>query len=119
MHVNCLAAAMDSLASRPVDAVLLDLQLPDGGQVTVRTSAEGHGYFRVEVQDTGPGIAPQDIGRLFAEFQQLESGTTRRHQGLGLALTKRLVQAQGDQYSTYRMVSTNTFSPTSTLGVKT
>jgi signal transduction histidine kinase len=112
---------MDSLASRPVDAVLLDLQLPDGGQVTVRTSAEGHGYFRVEVQDTGPGIAPQDIGRLFAEFQQLESGTTRRHPGtgLGLALTKRLVQAQGAQYSTYRMVSTNTFPSTSTLGVKT
>jgi signal transduction histidine kinase len=79
---------------------------PDGGQVAVRTSAESNGYFRVEVQDTGPGIAPQDIGRLFAEFQQLESGTTRRHQGtgLGLALTKRLVQAQGGSVAVHSVL---------------
>ncbi len=79
---------------------------PDGGQVAVRTSAESNGYFRVEVQDTGPGIAPQDIGRLFGEFQQLESGTTRRHQGtgLGLALTKRLVQAQGGSVAVHSVL---------------
>lgn len=70
---------------------------PAGGSITVRTRAEGEHHFRVEVQDTGPGIAPQDIERLFVEFQQLDEGFTRKHQGtgLGLALTKRLVQAQG------------------------
>jgi signal transduction histidine kinase len=68
-----------------------------GGRVTVRVVPEGGEHFRFEVEDSGIGIAPADLGRLFVEFQQLESGTSKRHQGtgLGLALTKRLVEAQG------------------------
>ncbi len=70
---------------------------PNGGRVTVRARTEGDDQFRIEVQDTGIGVAPQDLGRLFVEFQQLESGSGKRHPGtgLGLALTKRLVEAQG------------------------
>ena len=69
---------------------------PDGGEVTIRTSVEGH-TFRLEVEDTGIGIKPEDRGRLFAEFRQLDAGTAKRHPGtgLGLALTKRIVEAQG------------------------
>ena len=53
--------------------------------------------FRLEVADTGIGIRPEDIGRLFVEFEQLDSGAARQHQGtgLGLALTKRIVETQG------------------------
>jgi len=70
---------------------------PDGGRVIVRLQAEGPQLFRLEVEDTGVGIAPEDLGRLFVEFQQLEGGASKRHQGtgLGLALTRRLVEAQG------------------------
>ena len=70
---------------------------PEGGRVAIRVSPEGDAMFRLEVEDTGPGIAPSDLGRLFIEFQQLESGAAKRHQGtgLGLALTRRLVEAQG------------------------
>ncbi|HSN30859.1 MAG TPA: response regulator, partial [Kofleriaceae bacterium] len=69
----------------------------DGGRVVVRVAPEGDKLFRVEVEDTGVGIAPDDLGRLFIEFQQLEGGAGKRHQGtgLGLALTRRLVEAQG------------------------
>ncbi len=68
-----------------------------GGQVTIRVVAEGADHFRFEVQDSGIGVAPKDLGKLFIEFQQLETGRSKRHQGtgLGLALTKRLVEAQG------------------------
>jgi PAS domain S-box-containing protein len=70
---------------------------PEGGRVVIRIVPEGSDFFRLEVEDTGVGISPDDIGRLFIEFHQLESGASKRHQGtgLGLALTRRLVEAQG------------------------
>jgi len=70
---------------------------PDGGRVTIRAVAVDDDWFRLEVVDTGVGIAPADLSLLFVEFQQLESGTTKRHQGtgLGLSLSRRLVEAQG------------------------
>jgi PAS domain S-box-containing protein len=69
----------------------------EGGQVIVRTIAEDEHAFRLEVEDNGIGIAPGDIGRLFVEFQQLDTGAAKKHPGtgLGLVLTRRLVEAQG------------------------
>jgi DNA-binding response OmpR family regulator/nitrogen-specific signal transduction histidine kinase len=68
-----------------------------GGCVSLRACAAGAHHFRLEVEDTGIGIAEHDLGRLFVEFQQLDAGHGKQHQGtgLGLALTRRLVQAQG------------------------
>jgi signal transduction histidine kinase/DNA-binding response OmpR family regulator len=70
-----------------------------GGSVTARAFPTLGGLFRLEVQDTGVGIAPEDISRLFVEFQQLDAGAAKKHAGtgLGLALTRRLVQAQGGE----------------------
>ncbi|MBI3970317.1 MAG: PAS domain S-box protein, partial [Chloroflexi bacterium] len=72
---------------------------PDEGQVTVRLQPEGAERFRLEVVDTGIGIKPEDLGRLFVEFQQLDASTAKKYQGtgLGLALTKRIVEAQGGE----------------------
>ena len=69
----------------------------EGGLIVVRAMPEGDASFRVEVEDSGIGIAAADLPRLFVEFQQLDSSYTKRHQGtgLGLALTRRLIQAQG------------------------
>ena len=69
---------------------------PEGGRVVVRTRAQGAAHFRLEVEDTGIGIAAEHLPRLFTEYAQLDAGSTKQHQGagLGLALTRRLVLAQ-------------------------
>jgi PAS domain S-box-containing protein len=68
-----------------------------GERVTVRMRPEGEEAFRIEVEDRGIGISERDVAKLFVEFQQLDSGASKRHQGtgLGLALTRKLVAAQG------------------------
>jgi signal transduction histidine kinase len=51
------------------------------------------------VCDTGIGIRPEDLDKLFQPFHQLESGLSRRHEGtgLGLAICKNLVNLLGGQ----------------------
>jgi signal transduction histidine kinase len=68
---------------------------PDGGAVDVRANQED-GEIRVSVADTGPGIAAEDHERIFEEFQQTEAGVAQHEgTGLGLALSKRLVELHG------------------------
>ena len=68
-----------------------------GGWVQLRALAEDEGWFRVEVEDNGVGIAEADQARLFTPFQQVQTGLAKAHggTGLGLALTRRLVELQG------------------------
>jgi signal transduction histidine kinase len=70
---------------------------PDGGSVSVRCALTDTTQFRIEVEDNGIGIGSADLGRLFVEFQQLDATTAKKYAGtgLGLALTKRMVEAQG------------------------
>jgi signal transduction histidine kinase/CheY-like chemotaxis protein len=67
-----------------------------GGQVRVSARRQ-RAVVRFDVTDTGIGIAAEDQKRLFVEFQQLSTGLGRRQQGtgLGLALSKRLVELHG------------------------
>ncbi len=68
----------------------------DGGKVEIFAAPHDASWFRLQVRDTGIGIKPEDLGKLFIEFQQLDVGFARRYQGtgLGLALTKKLVELQ-------------------------
>jgi signal transduction histidine kinase len=69
---------------------------PEGGRVTIRAELVGEA-FRVEVEDTGIGIAKEDLRHLFVAFRQLDAGLTKRYPGtgLGLVLSKRLAEAHG------------------------
>jgi PAS domain S-box-containing protein len=67
----------------------------DGGSIQVRARWEGGRAFRIEVEDSGAGIEPADITRLFADFQQLDSAKSGVGTGLGLVLTKHIVEQQG------------------------
>ena len=69
---------------------------PEGGDVELSVEEDGDAVV-TRVRDTGIGIAPEHLPLIFENFQQLESGTTRRFQGigLGLAIVKRTVEFLG------------------------
>jgi protein-histidine pros-kinase len=68
----------------------------DGEEVWV-TATQRDGALRISVRDRGIGIRSEDLEKLFVEFQQLDSSAARRFEGtgLGLALTRKLVEVQG------------------------
>ncbi len=70
---------------------------PEQGKISVRIKSASLDTFLLEVQDTGIGIEQKDIERLFIEFEQLDISAAKKYQGtgLGLALTRRLIEAQG------------------------
>ena len=86
---------------RRLAQVLLNLtgnaiKFTEAGEVRVEVRTF-NGAFQVSVTDTGPGIAPADQERIFEEFQQADSSSTRTKggTGLGLAIAKRIIEMHG------------------------
>lgn len=69
----------------------------DGGAVAIKATVDAARRLRLSVRDTGIGITATDLDKVFQEFTQLDSGSTRRYEGtgLGLALTRKLIEFQG------------------------
>ena len=70
-----------------------------GGTVEVRATPEETGGVRISISDTGVGIAPEDVKRLFDKYEQARSRATRGEKGtgLGLYITKQLVELHGGE----------------------
>jgi signal transduction histidine kinase len=71
---------------------------PEGGRITVTLDRDDR-HLTIQVTDTGLGIAPGDLPKLFKPFSQLDVGNTRNTTGtgLGLSIAKALVEAHGGQ----------------------
>ena len=94
-----LAVTGDADRLHQVLAALVDNALrhtPEGGEIRLRAGEAG-GRIRFEVEDTGPGVAPQDLDRVFERFYEADPARDRPagHTGLGLAIVKALVEAHG------------------------
>jgi signal transduction histidine kinase len=83
---------------RRIAQVLLNLvgnaiKFTDAGEVAIKVSA-ANGSFTVAVSDSGPGISAADQARIFDEFQQADTSSTRTKggTGLGLSIAKRIVE---------------------------
>ena len=79
------------------------VKFTEKGTVTLRALKQGETAdsvrVRFEVQDTGIGIAPEAMSRLFSTFEQADNSMTRKYggTGLGLAITKRLAELMGGE----------------------
>ena len=86
---------------RRITQVLLNLvgnaiKFTEVGEIEVRASSED-AHFGLSVSDTGPGIPAEERDRIFEEFHQLDTSTTRTKGGTGLGLTisKKIIEMHG------------------------
>lgn len=68
---------------------------PEDGRVELRAAADGAGRVRLSVRDTGPGIAPDELPRLFERFRRCRGDERRPGTGLGLAFCREAAAAMG------------------------
>jgi signal transduction histidine kinase len=70
---------------------------PNRGKVTVMVSPNDDAWLQVSITDTGPGIPPQEAGKIFDEFYQMSRPGREKSKGvgLGLAISKKLVEMHG------------------------
>lgn len=77
------------------------IKFTETGSVTLRSRLEAESAdsvrVRFEVQDSGPGIEPENLSRLFSSFEQADNSITRKYggTGLGLAITRKLAELMG------------------------
>ncbi len=102
MEISCNAGLLNG-DRRRFEQVMLNLlsnaiKFTEQGQITVSARKVVNEYH-VAVTDTGPGIRPEDMDKLFIPFRQLDSGLSRQFEGtgLGLAICKRLVEKMGGE----------------------
>ena len=80
---------------------------PQGGNIDI-SSVEFDDFLEIRIKDTGIGIAPDHLDKIFDKFYQIDSTSTRKAggSGLGLAITKGIIEGQG---GTIRVESTPDF----------
>jgi len=100
------------------------IKFTDRGEVRLHASArhgvDGRTSVSFDITDTGPGIPPETLPRLFQKFEQADHSTTRRYggTGLGLAICKELVELMGGSIAAESRVGVgSTFSFTLPLAV--
>ncbi|MEM8957859.1 MAG: response regulator [Pseudomonadota bacterium] len=102
----------DSVRLKQIMLNLLNnaIKFTDRGEVLLQVNGKGPAHLRIQVTDTGIGIPSDRMDRLFKSFSQIDASTTRRFggTGLGLVITKRLVELMEGEISVESKVGQGT-----------
>ncbi len=94
-----LRADADRLNQVLINLLNNAVKFTESGRVDVRAFSPAGGWIRIEVADTGSGIAPESLEKIFDKFHQAEKGDTTADRpkgtGLGLAICKNIVEHYG------------------------
>src|SRR6185437_2822961 len=73
------------------------LKFTEAGEIAVELARTAQGAVQMTVRDSGVGIAPEALSRLFTKFEQADASTTRRYggAGLGLSICRELAELMG------------------------
>ena len=102
----------DSIPADFANLVSNAVKFTASGSVQLRLGMrEGAAHLRLEVADTGPGIAPDKLGAIFEEFTQADGSISRKYggTGLGLAITRRLVKMLGGEITVRTQVGSGRY----------
>ncbi|MBN1178194.1 MAG: GAF domain-containing protein [Anaerolineae bacterium] len=104
MPLNYMRRVLDNLLGNAVKFTA------EGGTITVRVLDDGGQTVVLQVSDTGIGIAPEQVERIFDRFYQVDGSARRRYGGvgLGLALVKELIETYGGQVCVTSVVGQGT-----------
>jgi signal transduction histidine kinase len=84
-----------------IEQVILNLlanairHTPEGGRIEIRADRTGDGEVTLSVCDTGPGLAQEELDRIFERFYRADPAREGTGAGLGLSIAKALVEAHG------------------------
>jgi signal transduction histidine kinase len=95
-----LEADVDSLRLEQVLTNLLDNAVkysPEGGQIDVVVAAADNEFAEISVRDHGLGIPPEKRGQIFERFYQAHSGAHRGGLGLGLYISRQIIEQHGGE----------------------
>ncbi len=94
----CVLADSVRLRQALLNLLTNAIRFTDQGGITVRTALQD-GHILVEVHDTGPGMPPEEMPKLFKEFHQvqLSEGNVGAGSGLGLSICKHLIELHGGE----------------------
>jgi heavy metal sensor kinase len=97
----------DSLIRLFVNLLDNAIKFTEQGAVTVTGRRVGN-RLTVEIADTGPGIAPEHLSRIFDRFYRVETARSSAGTGLGLAIARQIVQAHGGEITAESKVGIGT-----------
>jgi two-component system sensor histidine kinase/response regulator len=101
--LSCLRGDQTQLCQALLNYLINAIKFTDEGSILLSARKleedDGSVLVRFEVQDSGIGIAPDDLANLFRAFEQANSAASRKHggTGLGLVITRRLAELMGGE----------------------